>query len=107
MNPVRTIYRSATFYPVSTVYLTGSAVAVGITAGWFSLNIGLVCLTAIAIITVLTGLLREVRIVHHLVNSQRDELLARISDLVASLNEHDITLPPRESEKETSEMKHG
>lgn len=95
-NPLRRALRSMLLYPTSTVYVAGVVVAVGVSTGWFGLNVGLVCLTAIAVVVVLVGLVREVQIVHHLVNSQRDELLNRISDLVETLQDAGIALPSRE-----------
>ena len=99
LKMLRKPFSSLTLYPITTVYVAGVTVAVGIGLSWFDINAGLIALTAISLTVVLIALTREVRIVHHLVNAQRDALLLRIDDLVDSLNEAGVALPLREQGK--------
>lgn len=94
----------ATFYPVTTVYLAGVVVAVGIAGGVFDQTVGLAVLTAITLIVVLVSMFREVQVVHHLVNSQRDALLERITELVNAMHEAGVDLPPREKAAQKAVM---
>lgn len=111
MNKVVRVFKSYSTYPISTVYLAGVIVAVFISLGWVSLGTGLLILTLAAVIVLLITQsielrrqTKEILTVHLLVNSQRDELLNRISDLVDTLENAGIALPDREQEKESKDV---
>lgn len=90
-------------YPISAVWLTGCAVAIGITQDWWDLPVGLVLLSSMSLLIFMVSLRAEVTVVHHLVNSQRDELLSRIDTLVSYLVAAGVALPPGETEEPTPE----
>ena len=85
--------------PLTSVYVAGVLTAMGVSSRVVTLTVGLLLLTFITLMVVLNSLVREVKVVHVLVNSQRDVLLSRISDLVDALNAAGITLPKREQDE--------
>jgi ABC-type transport system involved in cytochrome bd biosynthesis fused ATPase/permease subunit len=91
-------------YPISTVYASGVLVAYALTAGWIGLGTGVIALTMIATLAVLVSMHREVQVVHHLVNAQRDALLERITELVEAMHEAGVDLPEREKKAQRAPM---
>lgn len=93
MTPAR-IMHSITFYPLSLAWVGGVLVAAGASADCFSVIQGLLLWSLSVLLVFVYGLSRELRIVHSLVNSQRDELVDRNNQLVKMLNDRGITIPP-------------
>lgn len=93
---LRKLVGTIVFYPVTFVYLVGVAVAVAVAHGQVGLGMGLLILTGLTVAALLVATFREVRVVHYLVNSQRDLLLRRIADLIDTLNEAGVPLPEHE-----------
>jgi len=75
------------------MYVAGVLVACGVSVGWIRLDVGVVALSVIAVLLITVGISREVHTVHTLVNSQRDELLDRIDQLVAALHKAGVAVP--------------
>ena len=100
-NEHRRRRRFTVFYPTTAMYLTGVVVACGISADLFSRDVGLVVLTVMASLLILVALTREVRTVHTLVNSHRDELLERIDQLLNTLHSAGVEVPDDPALKET------
>ena len=91
---VQQFLHSPSSYPITIVYLAGLALAITVSEGIVDLSAGIAVLTLVAILAVLIALLREMRVVHTLVNSQRDELLLRIDVLVEALKDAGVAIPP-------------
>lgn len=94
MTPAR-IMHSITFYPLSLAWVGGILVAAGISSDCFSLIQGLAVWSSFVLLMVMYGMWRELRIVHTLVNSQHDQLVARNDQLLALLNASGISVPPQ------------
>ncbi len=88
--------RRLTLYPTFTMYVAGVLVACAGAMDWIGLDIGVVILTTVAGLLIVTGVARELHIVHTLVDSQRAELLERIDNLTATLDHARIVLPASE-----------
>ncbi len=78
----RKLYDSVLFYPVTTVYLSGVAVATAVAGGYISLSTGVFCLTLIAFLVVLLGVSRDAHILHTL--RQDFEVLRRDLDVLCA-----------------------
>lgn len=100
----RNVTFSVSVYPVTTVYGSGVVVAYALTAGWVGLGTGVIALTMIALLAIMVSMSREVQVVHHLVNSQRDALLERITELVDAMHEAGVDLPEREKRAQRAPM---
>ncbi len=93
----RRVERSVVGYPLTGVYLAGTAVAVLISADLLPLAPGLLGLLVVAGLMLMVGIRREVATVHWLVNSQRDVLLDRIDQLIATLTDAGVVVPDEEN----------
>lgn len=85
----------AASYPMTMLYLSGVACIIAVQEEVVTLGAGLILFTLAAIMAFVWAIAREVHTVHVLVNSQRDELLNRISDLIDALNEAGVDVPNR------------
>ena len=88
------IVESVSFYPLSLAWAFGISAAAASTAGYVSYIQALFLWSVFIILMVITGMWRELKMVHHLVNSQRDDLVDRIDQLTVLLQTKDIDLPP-------------
>ena len=90
--------RSKSFflYPVTAVYLGGVTVVVLVSESELDFAYGLLALTLVTLVAVMIAAWRELRTVHRLVNSQRDELLERIEVLVDCLRSSGVQIPATE-----------
>lgn len=98
------ITHSVIFYPISVVYGCAAALAAAVASHRMRLDVGVVLLTLIVVATLLVSTRREVALVHSLVNSQRDDLVAtvqqmggRIDQLTAALVDAGVAVPRDES----------
>jgi hypothetical protein len=89
----RAAIKSPSTYAITTVYGAGVLLVVAVTRDWVEVEAGIYGLSALTLLAVLITTLREVHTVHVLVNSQRDELLARIGALTEALNAAGVALP--------------
>lgn len=95
MTRLRHLMTSAAFYPITLVYLTSVLLALLVAEGLLERDVGLVILTFVAIVALLVATLREIRTVHNLVNSQRDELLSQIALLAEQMESAGLAVPDR------------
>jgi uncharacterized membrane protein len=77
---------SIVFYPLSAFWVASSLAIMGVAQGWFRADLSIIILTLVGILLLLLNMHREVTAVHQLVNSQRDELVERIEQLVHALH---------------------
>jgi hypothetical protein len=87
------VSRSASFYPISCLYLGAVVVIMLIARGLLSLGAGLILLACLAILALLAATWRELRTVHKMMDGQRLEMLARIDHMTELLAEHGISAP--------------
>lgn len=97
---LRRVSRTATFYPVTIVYIAAIVDLTAVVGGAIRLDVGMVLLGLLALLVVLLSMRREVGSVHTLVNSQHDALVAtvramsrRIEELVDALHEAGVQVP--------------
>lgn len=93
MTYVHRFAHSVAFYPVTIVYGACAAVIGAIAGHFLRADVALLLISLIAVMSVQVSMRREVRRVHVLVNSQRDELVARIDQLVRALRAAGVTIP--------------
>lgn len=93
---VRHVLSGSALYPVTTVYVGAVGVTLGVAGGTLRLDVGLIALGVLAAMAIVLATLREVQVVHLLVDAQREELRSRIEVLVALLIAHGIELPTTE-----------
>jgi uncharacterized membrane protein len=77
---------SIAFYPLTAFWIASSLAVVGVAQGWFRVDLSIILLAVVGILLLLLNMHREVTAVHQLVNSQRDELVERIEQLVHALH---------------------
>lgn len=94
------IGHTALFYPYATLWLIAGGVLMAKTAALIDLSSALVILTGLALLVFLIGQRREVRMaraevaeVHTLVNSQHDDLVDRVAQLIAALRHANVDVP--------------
>jgi hypothetical protein len=90
---LRRFLGSISFYPVSTVYLASAAMIATVTGRYIRLEVALLIEGLVAIIAIQISMHSEVVRVHKLVNSQRDEMIARIDQLIATLVAAGVRVP--------------
>lgn len=78
MNLARRVLRSLTFYPVTTIWLVSVGLLACVAGGALSFGVALVVVSLLALNVLLTATYRQASLVHSLVNSQRDEMVAKI-----------------------------
>jgi hydrogenase-4 membrane subunit HyfE len=93
MNLVRRLLATCTFYSITTLYLAAVAAIILTVQGAVSITAAAAALFALAVLLILAEMHREVRKVHTLVNSQRDLLLARIDQLINTLEAAGVSVP--------------
>lgn len=101
-------WRSVLAKPLTTLYLMASVIVVGASAGWIDRSVAIVVLTFMFLILLTLGLHRENRLaseqvneqldtIHTLVNSQHDDLVERVTQLIDSLKQAGVAVPePKE-----------
>ena len=93
--------------PLTTLYVIASAVIVAGFARWLEVGQALVILTVMFLVLLLLGLHRENRheaaalkaeldTIHDLVNSQHDDLVERVEQLIATLHRAGVDVPDPE-----------
>jgi uncharacterized protein YoxC len=92
---LRRVIAACAFYPVTWTYLAGVAVIMSISEGLVSVSAGLIALSLLALLIALIFTRKEVQKVHILVNSQRDELVERIDQLVTALHDAGAAVPDK------------
>lgn len=103
MSPTA-VWRSVLARPLTTLYILASLIIVGASAGWLDRNLAVAVLTFMFLILITLGLHRENRIVaeatneqlseiHVLVNSQHDDLVERVEQLIQALTDNEVTVP--------------
>jgi hypothetical protein len=90
---VRQVAASPAAYPVTIVYLAAAGVLAAIVGRLLRLDVGLALLALVAVLVVLASMHREMSAVHGLVNSQHDDLVARVSQLTAVLRAAGVRVP--------------
>lgn len=91
--PLRRFLHASALYPVSLCYLTAVLALVLTVSGALTLPMAVVGLALTAVLIVLIAMRREMSTVHRLVNSQHDQLVARIDQLVAALIAAGVAIP--------------
>lgn len=97
-TPLQKALYSASGWPITILYVGASSVASLMAANVLGVAPGLILIAVLFCMMLVVSVSREIKSVHHLVNSQRDELLARIDQLIQVLVAADITVP-RATEK--------
>lgn len=93
MSRLRRFTSSIAFYPVTAVYVAAAAASAAVAGRYLRLDLALVIVALVAVMAIQLSMRHEVRTVHHLVNSQRDELVARIDQLTAALVAAGLPVP--------------
>lgn len=88
-----TVRKSASGWPITALYLGGTVTALMIVSHRLDPALGFVLMAVLFGAMLTVSVSREVKTVHHLVNSQRDELLVRIDQLIATLLAADVDVP--------------
>lgn len=94
------VFRSAGFYPLTALYLTGVVIVYLIANGVVTLPYGIFALSLAVIFALVFAAYRELKAVHRLVNGQREELIARIDELNALLTASGVVVPPPSTSEE-------
>ncbi len=89
-NEVR---RSASAFPITTIYGVGVFIFVLMQRGEIGLATGITSLSIIALLAMNVSISRELRVVHILVNSQHEALVARVNQLLDALDKADAKVP--------------
>jgi hypothetical protein len=97
---LRAVTDSAVVYPTSLMFIAGVVALEGVVADLVRLDTAIIGLGIVAVIIILASIYHEVRgqrvevkEVHVLVNSQRDELVERIEQLVVALQDASVAVP--------------
>lgn len=100
MSYVKRAVHSATFYPISILWLAGMAIAAFVAGGWLRFDVGLILFAVAAIMLVLVSTHRELGTVHVLVDGQHHALVElvermgdRINQLVDALKAAGVQVP--------------
>jgi hypothetical protein len=97
---LRRLVDTAAFRPALTVYVASVAVSAAVADNRIRVEVGMAALGFVALLTALASMHREVEKVHTLVNSQRDELVARITQLTAALVDTGQRVPTDPAEED-------
>jgi len=84
---------SVLFYPLTTFYCAAVLATVGVAQRWFRLDVSIVALTVFAVLLLLLNIRKQVLDVHQLVNSQRDDLVERVEQLIDALHTAGVDVP--------------
>lgn len=93
LRALDTVRRSASGLPITALYLGGTVTAMLIVSHRLEPALGFVLMAVLFGSMLTVSVSREVKTVHHLVNSQRDELLIRIDQLIATLLGAGVEVP--------------
>lgn len=96
MSPAGYAHRvvdSIAFRPALTIYVASVLAAAAATAGWVRVDVSLVLGGVVTVLAVTASMHREIRLVHTLVNSQHDELVARVAQLTDTLHAAGVGVP--------------
>ena len=78
MSFLRRAYWSISFYPVTTVYIGAVLLALAVANWRWPLGYSLAALGLFSFLVILVSTLREVRLVHALIDSQQDVAIGRL-----------------------------
>ena len=87
------IARSVSFYPLTGAYVGAVAVLALLSSNHLDLGTAIIAETMIVMVMMTVSAKRELRAVHNLVHSQREELVDRIDQLVDLLHTAGIAVP--------------
>lgn len=87
------VRRSVAIRPVTEVYLIGVTMIVLTVNKVLTLSEGIFIFGMTTVVILLTTMYKELVQVHTLVNSQHDDLLKRIEDLLDALHANDVEVP--------------
>ena len=93
MTVVNDVLRSAAFYPVTSFYVGATVLVVLVAGGHVDLTAALLILILIVLLVLLWSTRRELKAVHHLVDGQHADLVARVEQLTQLLVHSDVDVP--------------
>lgn len=93
INYVHRLTDSIMFRPALTIYVSSVLAAAAAAAGWVRVDVSLLLVGVVTALAVMASMQREIRLVHSLVNSQHDALIARIAQLSDALTAAGATVP--------------
>lgn len=94
MNTFKAIRGSSGLYPITQLYVIAVVVLVITVEGWIGLGSAIAILGLTAVIAILIAACAELHLLHHMMDGQRTETLARLDQLEAIISRHGWTLPP-------------
>lgn len=103
---VQRALKAAPLWPVTAVYLAGTACLMALAGGLMNLSQAVTVFGVFTLLVILVGVLRELRTVHSLVNSQHDALVARIGQLHQAMTVAKIAIPIDPSAHRTGRTGH-
>ena len=80
-------------WPLTTLYLSAVVTISAIAEGYIDVMTGILALGMLAMFLLLIIMFKELHVVHLVVNSERDALVARIGQLVTALTEAGVSIP--------------
>lgn len=92
------ILKSPSTYPLSTFWAGAMVVMVARSQSWLTFAAGAAVLAFLALLLILVAFRKDIAVVHVLVNSQHDDLVARVQQLTDALVASDTDVP-REPQK--------
>lgn len=85
MSLIKRILDSPSTWPLSTFWLGAMCVLFAKSIGWINLPTAFVTLGFLAILLIMAAFRKDVSTIHHLVNSQHDDLVDRVQQLTDAL----------------------
>jgi len=93
-NLAHRIIKSPSTYPLSTLWLGGIVLLLAINQEWIHIGPAFAAFGFLTIVLIMVAFRRDIREVHTLVNSQHDDLVARVQQLTEALVSSNTQVPP-------------
>lgn len=94
--------KSLSLWPLTTTYLSGVGAIILVAQGVLEWQSAVIAFGVVTTLIFLHTVWREVKIIHTLVNSQHDALVARIDQLTRAMNKAGTPIPDDPGDKDTS-----
>ena len=90
---IRRLLDSPSTYPITTYFLGAMGILFAKSTGWINLPTAFVTLGFLALLLILVAFRQDLKVVHALVNSQHDDLVARVQQLTDALVDSNTEVP--------------
>lgn len=90
---IRRLLDSPSTYPLTTFWLGAMSLLFAESIGWVTLSAALAALAFLALLLIMVAFRRDIAVVHTLVNSQHDDLVARVQQLTDALIDSSVAVP--------------